>query len=74
MDGDGDAPESEDESTDSSADDDEVTAANQQAELDIDAIVKTPRPNSHKAFDYLRIVYEEGQTPIEMPYYTALKL
>ena len=59
MDGDGDAPESEDESTDSS-EDDEVTAANQQAEIDIDAIVTTPRPNSHKVFDYLRIVYEEG--------------
>ena len=41
---------------------------------DIDAIVTTPRPNSHKVFDYLKIIYEEGQQRIEMPWYTAQKI
>ena len=70
---DGDEPvESEEESNDSSEeeDDDEAQA---QAVADIDAIVKTPRPN-YRVFDFRRIEYEEGQARIEMPWYTAQKI
>ena len=69
-----DAPESEESSSDSSAEEDEAAAAaNQQLVADIDAIVKTPRPNA-QVLDWLRLCYEEGQTRIEMPWYTQQKI
>ena len=48
-------------------------AATLQQVADIDAIVKTPRPNA-QVLDWLRICYEEGQQRIEMPWYTQQKI
>ena len=64
---DGDDPvESSDESNDSSEEDEEAQA---QSVADIDAIVRTPRPN-YRVRDFLRIDYEEGQARIEMLWFT----
>ena len=40
----------------------------------MDAIVTTPRKALIKLEDFLRVVYEEGSGPIELPEYTARKL
>ena len=62
----------EQESTDSS--DEEEVGYFDQAMADIESIVYTPRGTSSVAANFLRICYEEGQGPIEMPEYTRTKL
>jgi len=48
--------------------------AREASSADVDAIVTTPRKALIKLEDFLRVVYEEGSGPIELPEYTARKL